>query len=224
MKKDYTKFFIGLIIVVIGTALLFNQLGFDTFLGISFGFLMSILWPLIIMVVGLSIWLGGRNKVGLVILVFGLFLLLNVGFNINLWSLFWPLGLIVIGVLILFKGSLKSSKDKISEDYISANAIFTGLEKKVSSKDFKGGNLFVVFGGCDIDLRDVIINKDGAKIDITTLFGGSKVIVPEKVRVLSEGSALFGGWENKAKSSTDEKAPLLTINGTAVFGGVEIKS
>lgn len=223
MKKDFTKLLIGLIIMALGISLLFNQLGLESVFGFSFGFMLSILWPLIVIVIGLSIWLSGKNVAGLVISAIGLFFLLNVAFKINLWTLIWPLGLIILGFMILFKGSLKSTKDKTSEEFISINGIFTGLEKKVISKNFKGGNVFVIFGGCDIDLREAGLDKNGAKLEITTLFGGTKVMVPKKVRVLSEGSALFGGWENKAESIADEKAPLLKINGTAVFGGVEIK-
>jgi predicted membrane protein len=223
MKKDYTKLFLGLIIVVIGLSLLFGQLGLDYIFGVSISFLFSILWPLIIVIVGLSIWFNSNNSFGLIVAGFGTFFLLNTIFEINVWGLFWPILLIGLGLLILFKGSVKSTADKSSEDYISVNTVFSGSEKKVVSKSFEGGNLFVLFGGSDIDLRKAKIHKDGANLEITAVFGGAKILVPDDIQVLSEGSAVFGGWENKADSSTTQNAPVLRITGAAVFGGVEIK-
>ncbi len=223
MRKDYTKLFLGLIIVAIGLSLLFGQLGLETIFGFSFTYLLSILWPLIIIIIGLTIWFNSKNSFGLIVSGVGLFFLLNTIFKIDVWSLFWPILLIGIGLLILFKGSSKSSVDKSSEDYISINTIFSGSEKRVISKTFEGGNLFVLFGGSEVDLRKAKISKDGAQIEITTVFGGATIFVPDDVQVVSEGSALFGGWENKSNASTTQNAPVLKISGSAIFGGVEIK-
>lgn len=223
MKKDYTKLLLGLIIVAIGLSLLFSQLGLESIFGFSLRNLFSVLWPLILVVVGFSIWLSGKNSAGLIISGIGLFFLVNTLFDVNIWNLFWPILLIVLGLLILFKGSVKSTADKSSEDFVSINSIFSGSEKKVVSDSFEGANLFVLFGGTDIDLRNANLNEDGAKIDVTVAFGGATILVPEGVQVISEGSALFGGWENKADSSTKQNAPVLRISGSAIFGGVEIK-
>ncbi len=223
MKKDYTKLFIGLIIVAIGISLLFGQLGLENIFGFSFSYLLSILWPLIIIILGFSVWLSGKNSAGLIISAIGAFFLLNTLFDVNLWSLFWPLTLIALGLLILFKGSVKSTRDKSSENFISVNSIFSGNEKKIVSNDFEGGSIFVLFGGTDIDLSKAKLSKDGANIDLTVVFGGSTIIVPESIQVISEGSALFGGWENKASSKQGKDSPVLRISGSAIFGGVEIK-
>lgn len=222
MKKDYTKLLIGLIIVSIGISLLFAQLGLESIFGFSFSYLLSILWPLIIVVVGLSIWFSGKNSAGLIISAIGLFFLLNTVFSVDVWALFWPLLLIGVGLLILFKGSVRSTVDKSSGEYLSVNTVLSGSEKKVTSQKFSGGNVFVLFGGCDIDLRKAKLEKQGANIELTVVFGGAKIFVPENVQVVSEGSAILGGWENKADSVTSQSAPVLRITGSAVFGGVEI--
>ncbi len=223
MKKDYTKLFIGLIIVGIGVSLLFGQLGLESIFGFSFSYLLSILWPLIIVVIGTSIWLNSKNNAGLIIAAIGFFFLANTLFDFNVWNVFWPLLLIGLGLLILFKGSVKSSVDKSTEDYISVNTVFSGSEKKVSSQNFKGGNIFTLFGGCKIDLRKAKLDPEGAVIDLTVVFGGCEIDVPENAQIVSEGSALFGGWENKADSVTGKDVPVLRIKGSAVFGGVDIK-
>ncbi len=223
MKKDFTKLFIGLIIVAIGLSLLFGQLGLDRLFGFSFGYLLSLLWPLIIIVLGVSVWLSGKNSAGLIISTIGLFFLLSTVLNINVWSLFWPVIIIAIGLMILFKGSVRSTADRSSGNFLAVNTIFSGSEKKVTSENFEGGNIFVLFGGSDIDLRKSKLAKEGANVDLTVVFGGCKILVPDGVQIISEGSALFGGWENKVTSSGGKDASVLRISGSAVFGGVEIQ-
>ena len=46
-------------------------------------------------------------------------------------------------------------------------------------------------------MRDSIILKDGAKIDVTTVFGGMNIIVPTEWRVVIKGVPIFGGCSNK---------------------------
>jgi len=36
----------------------------------------------------------------------------------------------------------------------------------------RGGSLVAIFAGIDLDLRNFVISKEGAKIDVTTAFGG----------------------------------------------------
>ncbi len=223
MKKDYTKLFVGLMIVIIGTSLLFGQLGLESIFGFSLSYLFSILWPLILVLIGGSIWLSGKNSGGLIILAIGLFFLLNTLFDIDIFSIFWPLLLIALGLLILFKGSAKQSAVKASTNFITTNSIFSGSEKKITSKNFEGANVFVLFGGSDLDLRDAKISKEGAQIDLTVAFGGCEIYVPKDTQVVSEGSAFLGGWDNKADGANTENAPVLKISGSVMFGGVEIK-
>jgi len=222
MKRDYTKLLLGLIITVIGLSLLFNQFNIAIF-GITFEQLLSYLWPLIFIIIGLSIWFGAKSQAGIVITAIGLLFFLNVIFDISIWSILWPVIIIIIGLSILFKGSSKSTGNKSSDNHITVNSIFTGIEKQVNSKNFQGSNIFTMFGGTELDLTKAQIDKDGADIDITVLFGGVTIIVPKDVIIRSEGSALLGGWEEKVDAAPNEKSPVLRIGGTAIFGGVEIK-
>ncbi len=223
MKKDYTKLLLGGILILVGTSLLFNQLGLEELFGLSFRFLLQILWPAIFIFIGLILIINKKYQGGIILTIIGTILLLNLVFEVNVWSLFWPVLIIGIGIAILLKGSTKATIQKSSEEYISINSIFTGTEKKVNSKKFTGANIFTMFGATEIDLTKSKLNKDGAVIDTSTIFGGISIITPENVIVKSEGSAFLGAWENKIDSEPDEKAPVLTIKGDVIFGGVEIK-
>jgi predicted membrane protein len=223
MKKDYTKLVLGSILLIIGISLLFGQLGLEQIFGFSFGYLFSLLWPTLLIIIGLSIWIGSKSRGGIILIIIGLLFLMNILFDVNVWSLFWPIILITIGFAILLKGTTKSTKTEFSEDSLNISSIFTGIDKKINSKIFKEAKIFTMFGGTELDLRKAGFDNNEAEIDLTVIFGGVTITVPENVVVKSEGSAFLGAWENKADSSTDKKSPVLKIRGSVMFGGVEIK-
>ncbi len=59
------------------------------------------------------------------------------------------------------------------------------------------------------------------KLEVDCIFGGVEIIVPSKCKVITNGTGVFGGWSPNI--SNKEDGPTLTISGSAVFGGVEIK-
>jgi hypothetical protein len=80
-----------------------------------------------------------------------------------------------------------------------------------------------VFGGAEIDLRDAI-PAPGANLDVFTAFGGLEIQVPQGWQVDIKGLPIFGGFDNvTVKEQLGPDAPLLTINATVMFGGLEIK-
>jgi predicted membrane protein len=130
-----------------------------------------------------------------------------------------------MGLSVIFRkedSHFNSGKKFDSNEKISDTVLFWGLDKKLDSKSFKGGEVNAVFGGVKIDLRDVKIAKAGAKIIANAAFGGVEIIVPKECKIVADGMGILGGWENKV-TSRDAKEPVLEITGTAVFGGVEIK-
>jgi predicted membrane protein len=71
--------------------------------------------------------------------------------------------------------------------------------------------------------------KDGevAMLDITQMFGGVKLFVPANWVIKSDMTAILGGYDDKrsiAPTNFDGARKTLVIDGTCVFGGVEIKS
>ena len=61
-------------------------------------------------------------------------------------------------------------------------------------------------------------------INVSSIFGGIEIYVPENVNVKIKSSSIFGGVNDKRKNiSEDEKNKTVYINATCIFGGVEIK-
>ena len=112
-----------------------------------------------------------------------------------------------------------------SDDYVDTTSIFGGCKKNILTKDFKGGDVVNVFGGTELNLSQSDINGT-AVLELTTIFGGTKLIVPSHWSVKSEAVTIFGGIEDKRQvsPSLDRPEKILLLKGTVIFGGIDIKS
>ena len=140
-----------------------------------------------------------------------------------------PVVLIIIGLTIISKIFWKNSdrglmsksviKSDDNPDYV---AVFSGNSVKNVSTDFQGGSATAVFGGNEIDLSDVVINRD-VTFTVTSIFGGNDITAPKNARVEMSGVPIFGGNDNKAVSSQSPDAHTITFVCTSIFGGTDIK-
>ena len=95
--------------------------------------------------------------------------------------------------------------------YLNDVSIFGGGIKIIQSKNFKGGDITAIFGGSEFDLRNVEINTEGAAIDMFTLFGGTKFIVPEDWNVYSDAVSILGGFSDKRSIKRTDEARNKTL-------------
>lgn len=110
------------------------------------------------------------------------------------------------------------------DNKVDVTAIFSGVKRRVLSKNFLGGDITAFMGGAEIDLTQADIHGTTV-MDITTIFGGVKLIVPPDWDVQSHATAVFGGVEDKRYTHVAVQAnKVLVLDGVAVFGGIEIRS
>jgi hypothetical protein len=148
------------------------------------------------------------------------FLLSNLDI-VNIGNVIIPAAIILVGLLVIFGRGL-GSRTEVG-DRINSFNVFSGSELASHSKQFKGGSVSAVFGGAEIDLRDSLPAPD-AELDIFAAFGGVEIRVPDGWQVQVRGMPLFGGIENATvKDTLPPDAPVLPINATVLFGGLEIK-
>ncbi len=116
------------------------------------------------------------------------------------------------------------SRNFSSEDYIDATAVFGGINKNIISKNFKGGDITIFMGGAEINLSQADI-QGTASLDITQIMGGTKLIVPSNWEVRTQLTSVFGNIEDKRQNiGITNHQKVLIIDGTSVFGGIEIKN
>lgn len=219
------RLLVGLVLVALGIVFLLDRLGVA-----SAGWLIGALWPLVIVAAGvLQIAVTRRAHLGAgITIVVGLVLLaatLNL-LSANVWQFFWPVALIVVGLLFLAgmvsRGIVGQTQQR--DDVAHAFSVFGGQKVVNESQQFRGASLTSFFGGVTLDLRQANLAPEGADVDVMTAFGGAGIVVPEGWHVSLSGIPIFGGFDDKTSGTRPQGGPELRVRGTALFGGVEVKN
>ena len=110
-------------------------------------------------------------------------------------------------------------------DRINESVIFSGVNRKLMTKNFQGGKATVIFGGLDLDLTQVDFSGV-VTLDLEVGFGGVKLIIPPHWDVRTEVSNIAAGLEDKRMFREGGVDPnkVLVLRGTLAFSGLEIKS
>jgi predicted membrane protein len=192
-------------------------------------------WPLILIAIGFTKLVDSphsNEKAGgsIMVLVGGVFLAANLGlFSRSVWQ-FWPVVLIGIGLMMLFNrtGRVAGIRIPPGKNFSKADAvaIFGGFKRQVATDDYRGANYVAVFGGGEIDLRRAQIRGDEAHVEVTAVFGGFEVRVPDNWIVANEVTGIFGGTADETRQPLPEAPGVKrhNVTGTAVFGGISIKN
>ena len=104
-----------------------------------------------------------------------------------------------------------------------AVAILGGFTRKgdwVVPKEFTA---FMFMGGGEIDLRDARFSEREVTIHIVAIMGGCEVIVPDDATVYVTGIGILGAFEHTESGGGSPDGPVITINGVAFMGGVDVK-
>jgi hypothetical protein len=83
--------------------------------------------------------------------------------------------------------------------------------------------VFNVLGGAELDFTAARFTAETTYITVFCLFGGVNIRVRDGMRTVSKAVCIFGGVDNRGGTTTDPNAPLLVIEGLALFGGVDIR-
>jgi predicted membrane protein len=192
-------------------------------------------WPLILIAVGLAHLAepGRRQWGGIIILVGALFLFDSLGIMRFSWEELWPLAIIAVGGMMIWnsiEGRKRRANIPDSAATMNAHAVFSGIESRITAKDFRFGRVSAVFGGVELDFHEADIEGDTAELEVNAIFGGAEIRVPENWRVEAQNQILFGGLTNTTRNANrpvDAAAPgtkTLIISGTVTFGGIEVKN
>jgi hypothetical protein len=219
---------LGLLVMGMGVLFLLDNLDILDFRH-AIGF-----WPLVFIVAGVVTLTGDGPRsgtyMGLLLLGVGLMMILGrLGFFDIRWRTLWPLVLIALGGLILYRtvgpGRVvrPDLKDGTNLDnVVDIAAVLGGFERRLATPDFRGGEITAVMGGCALDLRESSIVKE-AVINVFVIWGGINIKVPPDWTVVLNGTPIMGGFSEKTLSVPD-RGKRLVITGYAIMGGVEVRT
>ena len=209
--------FWGIVLIVVGILFLGRNMNWWNFSIFFEG------WWTLFLIVPSIISLVRKESMGtsFLILVLGVLMLLasqNVIDWSTIWKVFLPIIIMVVGLLIIF-GNRKVKTKKVKGNAKEYVAIFSGVDEVINKieNDFK---MTAVFGGIELDMRDVTLDSD-LVIDCFTLFGGIDIRLPKDVKVEVNGLPIFGGVENKYRNNHEAKVTVY-INHTTICGGVDL--
>lgn len=223
MNRSNGRAAIGIIFIIFGALLIADNF---TFVDIH---LFS--WPVIFIIIGAFVLSGShRSTGGLFLLFFGIFGLLgrifdfSIGFAIREY---WPAALILIGLYMIMKrnhGGTKHSQTNVDSDsdFFDDTGVFSDNKKTITSKNFKGGKITILFGNTTLNLRDTELAEGNQVLDIMIIFGGLTIEARNDFNIIVNATSIFGGFEDKRNKNPNE-IPLsgksLTIKGITLFGG-----
>ena len=115
-----------------------------------------------------------------------------------------------------------SAANRVDDNEVMIN-IFGGNTRKGAWDVPRAIRIISVFGGAELDFTDARFTTETTYITVFCLFGGVNLRVRDGMRTISKAICIFGGVDNRAGPSSDPNAPLLVIEGAALFGGVDIR-
>lgn len=208
-------------------------------------------WPLGLIAFGLLLCLrhNFRSPAGLILILIGTLNFvdrLNPGLRLHEYIA--PLVIICIGLIVAFRprrscgfgrrwkekyandpnqrwNRVEDEKKNDNADYINSISVFGGVKKNILSKNFKGGEITCFMGGAEFNLSQADIQGQ-VVLEVTQVFGGTKLIVPANWHIKSEVVTVFGGMEDKRplQAGNMNYDKVLLLIGTTVFGGIDIRS
>ncbi|KPV43873.1 LiaF transmembrane domain-containing protein [Alicyclobacillus ferrooxydans] len=228
------RYVFGLILILLGGTVLANALGMADFS--PWHLIVVYFWPVVFLLIGLMFFLGARvwsfSRIimGLAFLAIGGLMTANRAGWLHIpaekvWTLFWPVLLIVFGLQLLFS----SRRDGRSW------AILSGISRQHPGWKLRSSDYWTILGGVHLDLRTAEIQDARTTLEVTTVLGGAEILVPDDIRVICTGTSVLGGMQlferayggvytshEAANGPVGDSVPVVRIHCTSVLGGVKL--
>jgi predicted membrane protein len=168
---------------------------------------------------------------GIVIILIGFSMILNHVFKVDI-----PFFKVIIALVIIYFGVsmlMGSFGVKVSKQG-EHTSVFTTQRIKSELID-RDEEFNCVFGNMEIDLRHAEIRGNEHELEINSVFGSTKVFLPEGVRFRLKSSAFLGNvktptgnqssiGESKTSLGDETAEKTIWIEANAVFGNIVIRT
>lgn len=237
-KRLPAQVILGLVVIGMGLLFLLDNLNIFEFRDVLH------FWPMVFMLIGvLKVYdshdAGGR-AFGVVLIAIGVMLTLrHMGYIYFGWRTIWPVLVMVLGGVVVYNAlrsrngapagsGLFAGRHTLppaggdADSVIDLTAALGAIERRITSKDFRGGHVTTIMAGCELDLRDASITSE-AEIHVFALMGGISLRVPPDWTVVLRGTPILAGFEEKTASPPNSGKRLI-VSGYAIMAGVEVRN
>jgi predicted membrane protein len=235
-KRDVNgrRFFFGVLLLLIGGVMILERSGLLSWE--IYDFLLS--WKMFLVAIGAFVFYSGNRGAGIVVMGVGAFFMIPDVFDDyeKIKRFFWPAILLLVGLSFMFGSkhrkfgknkSFNSYTTGVSADYFDELVVFGSRDVNMSSSNLLGGRSTTIFGGAEVDLRQCHISTQGCSIELTTLFGGNVLKVPNDWTVLNRVTTIFGGYSDlriKDPMYAPNPSKTIVLTGVCIFGGTEVRN
>jgi hypothetical protein len=105
----------------------------------------------------------------------------------------------------------------------AAVAILGGFSRRGHWVMPKSFSAFLFMGGGEIDLREAQFTEPEVSIHVWAIMGGCEITVPEDATVRVTGIGVLGAFDHSDSGTGAPGGPVITVNGLALMGGVDVK-
>ena len=113
----------------------------------------------------------------------------------------------------------------MDDGFLRVNAALGSANMRVTTDDFRGGEVRAVMGSAKLDMRDLGAPSPTATLDVNCVMGEIALRVPPNWSVRIDSSAVMGEAKDERPRSLDAQsaAPDLIITGAVVMGSLKIE-
>ncbi len=156
--------------------------------------------------------------------------------SVTVWQMIVAILLLIVGLSVL-GAALGIKRRKIRKHVHAAcsgsktsgscssgenTAVFGEQTYDYSGQEFRGVELNGIFGSVTLDLRDAIILED-CTIEANSVFGSVEILTGSNANYEVGGTGVFGTVNDTIRRERNSELPTVTIQGSAVFGSVEVR-
>lgn len=242
MKKSFEKTTMGIILIALAVLLVANQIGYDLLpdklSGLRLLYLCGSVLLLVNGLLNLNIWtIGFGGALG----YWALQSVLHWPF-ISVWVLALVVVLVCSGLEMIFHKKKHISvwvrdedwehvkKEGVFEDgehnyrtgeEVCKDAVFSSVTRYVQDRDFRGGNMDVVFSSMQLYFDQAMLHENRAVLNMDVVFSHVTIYVPREWDVIDNMSHIMCGRGDGDRLGNATQT--LVLEGDCVFGGVKVE-
>ena len=134
------------------------------------------------------------------------------------------IAIIALGVVLAESGANGDSTGAVEGARLKVTSVLGNNDQRYDARAFRGGEVAVVVGDVEVDLRESVMVGDEAVLEVDVLIGQITLRIPEGWTVVSDVDAALGVVDMRvAEPDLGPGAPRLILRGGVLIGGLTVR-